>query len=70
MFFDDLGALSALSLAPLYLVVLTYELLGQLLKLLLDPEVLSIDTFVAFFEVGRFVVEQINSGPLSIDQQF
>ena len=70
MFFDDFGALSTLSLAPLYLVVLIYELLGQLLKLLLDPEVLSIDIFVAFFEVGGFIVEQINSGPLSIDQQF
>ena len=67
MFFDNFGALSSFSLAPLYLVILIRQLLGQLLKLLLDSEVLSIDIFVAFFEVGSFIVKQINSGPLSID---
>lgn len=57
MLFDDVGALSSFGLAPLYLVILIHQLLGQLLKLLLDPEVLSIDIFVAFFEVGRFIVK-------------
>ena len=67
MLLDDFGTLSSFSLAPLYLVILIHQLLGQLLKLLLDPEVLSIDIFVAFFEVGGFIVEEINSGPLSIN---
>ena len=57
MLFDDVGALSSFCLAPLYLVILIYQLLGQLLKLLLDPEVLSIDIFVAFFKVSRFIVK-------------
>ena len=67
MLLDDFGALSSFSLAPLYLVILIHQLLGQLLKLLLDSEVLSIDIFVAFFEVGGFIVEEIHSGPLSIN---
>ena len=67
MLLDDFGTLSSFSLAPLYLVILIHQLLGQLLKLLLDSEVLSIDIFVAFFEVGGFIVEEINSGPLSIN---
>ena len=67
MLLDDFGALSSFSLAPLYLVILIHQLLGQLLELLLDPEVLSIDIFVAFFKVGGFIVEEINSGPLSIN---
>ena len=67
MLFDDVGALGSLRLAPLYLVIQIHQLLGQLLKLLLDPEVLSIDIFVAFFEVSRFIVKEINSGPLSIN---
>ena len=57
MLFDDVGALSSLGLAPLYLVILIHQLLGQLLKLLLDPEVLSIDIFVALFKVSRFIVK-------------
>ena len=67
MLLDDFGTLSSFSLAPLYLVILIHQLLGQLLKLLLDSEVLSIDIFVAFFEVGGFIVEEINSGPLGIN---
>ena len=57
MLFDDVGALGSFRLAPLYLVILIHQLLGQLLKLLLDPEVLSIDIFVALFKVSRFIVK-------------